>query len=414
MLETYVKTAAKLARLRSGPTGPFIDSFADSLRESGYAHSTVRGQLRIVAHFGAWMDLEGLAFGALEEQAVTAFAEHLPACTCSWRTRCDQSYLVAGARLLLTHLRDQGVVPRAPATEADRLPEIIERFEHWMNRHRGVVASTLTAYQPIVTELVQKVGTPEDFTAAALRGFVSERAARHGRSRAKTVVSAVRMFLRYVVSQGLCESELVAAIPTIANWRLSSLPAYLPPEQVERIVGAAEPTTPMGRRDRAILLLLARLGLRAGDVVGLRLADIDWQAGTLLVGGKGRRACRLPLPQEAGDAILAYLADGRPDVADDHIFLRLLAPIGKLESSAAVSFVVRRAAGRAGVKMPGGRAHVLRHSLATALVRKGMPLPTIRVLLRHRSEETTAHYAKVDVPALRKVAQPWPLEASSC
>ena len=149
-------------------------------------------------------------------------------------------------------------------------------------------------------------------------------------------------------------------------------------------------------------------------IVGLRLDDIDWQEGSLLLKGKGRRASKLPLPQEVGDAILAYLAAGRPAVDCEHVFLRARAPNGTLRTSSAVSYIVESAAKRANVEMAHGRAHTLRHSMATALVRYGVPLPAIGAILRHRSQETTAHYAKVDVPALRKVAQPWPLEDSPC
>ena len=414
MLENYFEAAPTLVRLRSGPSGPFIDAFGQELQECGYARRTVRRHLRAAAHLGAWMDLEGLAFGLLDEQALGAFAKHLPACTCFESRRGDRSHGVAGTRLFLAYLREWGVVSSAAKSAADGLPEIVQRFEHWMQRHRGVTASTLAAYRPILVELVEKLGEPADFAAATLRKFLSDRAAHQGRSRTKTTASAMRMFLRYLVAQGLCDPSLVDAIPPMAAWRLSSLPAYISPEDVERIVRAADTATPVGRRDRAILLLLARLGLRAGDVVDLRLTDIDWHAGTLLVRGKERRTSRLPLPQDVGDAILAYLADGRPCLDDEHVFLAVQAPTTKLRSSTAVSCIVVSAAKRAGVRMPRGRAHVLRHSTATALLRKGLSLSAVGALLRHQCEESTAHYAKVDTSALRRIARPWPIEVSPC
>lgn len=413
MVEKYFKTAHTIARLRSSPAGPFLDEFGDSLHKSGYANSTIRGHLRTAAHLGAWMGVESISFDALDAQVVRVFGDHFAACRCSWPSQGDPTYAVDGARLFLTHLHDQGVVP-VPVVVANRLPEVIERFEHWMLRHRGVTPSTLATYRPILVELLQKLDAPNDWTAATLRKFVSNRAARCGRSRAKTMIAAMRMLLRHLVLQGVCGAALIGALPTIANWRLSSLPVYLSPEDVERIVCAPDPATCMGRRDRAILLLLARLGLRAGDVAGLRMADVDWHAGTLLMSGKERRVSKLPLPQDVGDAILAYLADGRPTVVDEHVFLRVQAPIGKLRFSAAVSSIVCSAAKHAGVKLPRGGAHVLRHSMATALVRNGVPLSAVRVMLRHQSEETTAHYAKLDVAALRVVARPWPLEVLPC
>lgn len=414
MLETYFEAAHTLTRLRSGPTGPFVDGFADSLSKSGYARATAREYLRAAVHLGAWMGDHDLRLDALGEQALVAFAAHLGTCACLKCGGGIYDNAVVGARHFLSHLRDRGVLPPVPVQVGSEVPRLVKQFEQWMLCHRGVTASTLGAYRLILVELVRNVGEPAGFTAASLRKFVSDRAALHGQSRAKTVVTAVRMFLRHLASHGLCEARLVDAIPTIAYWRLSSLPAYLPAEDVERLVHAPDLATPAGRRDRAILLLLARLGLRAGDVVGLRFGDIDWKSGTLVVTGKGRRAARLPLPQEVGDAILAHLCDGRPTLDDDHVFLRIRAPQVSLQCPKAVADIVRRAAARAGVRPPRGGAHVLRHSAATALVRSGVPLAAIRMLLRHRSEETTAHYAKVDVPALRRIARPWPLEVSPC
>lgn len=414
MMETYFEAAHTLTRLRSGPTGPFVDGFADSLSESGYARATAREYLRAAAHLGAWMGDQDLHLDALGEDDLLAFGAHLGSCVCSKRNGGIYDNAVAGARHFLSYLRGRGVLPPSPAPAGSEVPRLVAQFEGWMRRHRGVTTSTLGTYRLILVELARKVGEPDRFTAASLRKFVSDRAALHGQSRAKTVVTAVRMFVRYLASHGLCEARLVDAIPTIAYWRLSSLPAYLPAEEVERLVHAPDPATPAGRRDRAILLLLARLGLRAGDVVGLRLGDIDWKGGTLVVCGKGRRAARLPLPQDVGDAILEHLRDGRPTLDDDHVFLRIRAPHQPLQCSKAVADIVRLAAARAGVRPPCRGAHVLRHSAATAMVRSGVPLAAIRMLLRHRSEGTTAHYAKVDVPALRRIARPWPLEVSSC
>lgn len=363
MLEAYVEAAHTLASLRSGPTGPFVDDFADSLCGSGYSRSTGREYLRAAAHVGAWMRLGGVSLDALDEEALDAFVEHLSACSCFSRSHGDQIHAVGGARRFLAFLREQAAVP--PRTHAPALPQILELFEDWMHRHRGITESTLSVYRRILVELLDTLGDPALFTAAALRAFVAHRAGRHGRSRAKTVMTAVRVFLRHLVAQGLCAPPLVDALPTVAEWRLSSLPRYLSPEDVERILVAPDLATAVGRRDRAILLLLSRLGLRAGDVVALRLGDIDWQAGTVQVRGKGRRVSKLPLPQDAGDAILAYLADGRPAIDEQHVFLRARAPNGKLGTSSAVSSIVKTAATSAKVEMACGRAHALRQYVSS-------------------------------------------------
>jgi site-specific recombinase XerD len=220
--------------------------------------------------------------------------------------------------------------------------------------------------------------------------------------------------LRFLIAKGYCTVELEEAIPTLAHWRLAALPRYLQPEEVERLFTSCNRSTPLGRRDRAILLLLARLGLRAGDVVHLRLSDIDWKNASIQVCGKSRRQTRLPLTHEVGQAIVDYLQDGRPPSSADTVFLRCRAPFRPLGSHSAVSIVVRRALRRAGVVRPSrGAAHLLRHSVATSMLREGASLEDIAGVLRHSSIETTQIYAKVDIAALRQIAQPWP-EVQPC
>jgi integrase/recombinase XerD len=201
-------------------------------------------------------------------------------------------------------------------------------------------------------------------------------------------------------------------LPCIPQWRLSTLPRYIGAEDVERLIATCDQTTRTGLRDRAILLLLARLGLRAGDIVSLRLTDIDWQQAALLVCGKGRRETRLPLPQDVGDAVLAYLKQGRPRVADERIFFTSNAPIRPLTKTTAVSNIVRRAITKAGIATPSKGTNLLRHSAATAMLRGGATLDMVGAVLRHGSPNVTAHYAKVDVLMLQQIAQPWPGDAS--
>ena len=203
-------------------------------------------------------------------------------------------------------------------------------------------------------------------------------------------------------------------MPTVPQWRLCALPRYLPPKEVERVIRACDLSSPVGLRDQAILLLLSRLGLRAGDIRGLRLDDINWREGTLRVSGKGRRQIRLPLPQDAGNALLVYLRRARPRADFDQVFLCVNAPIRPLQPPASVSNIVCVALRRAGITNPPSKgANLLRHSAATSMLRAGATLDAISSLLRHRSSDTTAHYAKVDVDMLRQVVQPWP-EGASC
>jgi len=250
---------------------------------------------------------------------------------------------------------------------------------------------------------------PGQYTVAAIRAYVIERLSDVGRAETRSAVTTIRAFLRFLVAEGRVHSGIQHCVPTVPQWRLSSLPRHLEMPDVERVVSSCDLTTGHGLRDHAILLLLARLGLRAGDIVRMTVTDIDWLDGSLRVHGKGRREVRLPLPQDVGDAVLAYLECGRPRASSDRLFLTVYAPTRAFASSATVSDIVRVALERAGIQNPPSRgAHLLRHSAATAMLRAGNSLETIATVLRHRSTDTTAYYAKVDVAMLQQVTQPWP------
>ena len=230
----------------------------------------------------------------------------------------------------------------------------------------------------------------------------------------KTVHHGRPDVLAILIADGKCAAGLLGSIPVLAHWRLSSLPRYLQSDEVELVIASCDPSTAVGKRDRAILLLLAHLGLRAGDLVQLRLGDIDWNEAGISVSGKGRRQIMMPLTQEIGDAIASYIKDGRPQTTVDALFIRSRAPFRALANHAAISMIAAQAMRRAGVVCPSrGAAHVLRHSVASSMLRHGASLQDIADVLRHRSISTTEIYAKVDVVALRQIAQPWP-EGKSC
>ena len=249
------------------------------------------------------------------------------------------------------------------------------------------------------------------YTAEALRAFVLARAHPHGIARAKSIVVAVRSFVRFLGVTGRCPAGMEYAIPGFASWQLSSVPRFLPAEDVERVIDSCSGHA-FELRDRAVLLLLARLALRASEVAQLKFKDIDWRNGEISLCGKGRRQESLPLPQEVGNAILLYVKAGRPSLQVSAVFTTVLAPIHAL-TRASVTHIVRAALRRAGVKAPINGAHVLRHSAATTMLRQGVSLAGVGAVLRHRSPTTTAHYAKVDFGLLSEIAQPWP-EVSSC
>jgi site-specific recombinase XerD len=284
-----------------------------------------------------------------------------------------------------------------------------------MREYRGTSELTLNNYSLPLRDLIRRFGDdPSKLDAKRLRNFVLRQSRNVGWATAKRCTTALRMFLRFLIAEGRCRAGLLGAIPVLAHWRLSSLPRYLMPDAVESVIASCAVSSPVGKRDRAILLLLARLGLRAGDIVRMRLEDIDWKSAWINVTGKGRRETRLPLTQEVGDAIVLYLREGRPQSDRDTLFLRSRAPFRGFRSHTAVSVVVATAIRRSGIKRPGrGAAHLLRHSVASSMLRQGASLQEISALLRHRSIDTTQIYAKIDVTSLQQIAQPWP-EVWSC
>ena len=268
---------------------------------------------------------------------------------------------------------------------------------------------TLRQYARGAVELLQALG--EDigqWTAQAVRNFLLERASRCGAPTTQKLITSLRAFLRYLNFRGESRDDLALAIPAVAHWRLSRLPQCLSAEDVERLIAACDGPH-LGRlRDRAIVLMLARLGLRSGDVAHLRLADIDWDSGTLKVMGKGRYEVRLPLPQDVGDALLRYLECRPATIHTDHVFVRSNAPCRPFASGDGVSSVVKHALKRANIDAPAKGAHLLRHTAATEMLRNGVPLDQAGLVLRHRSIDVTAYYAKADVALLKRIAQPWP------
>jgi len=415
MWTNYFSDPGTLHLIQCTPAAPYLDDFAAALIGGGYKATTIQRYLRSAAHVSYWHQGRARSLTELDKPSISEFKQHLRACQCKGFKRVNE-YDLRGARVFLRHLRETAVIRTADrAITAATTPPLFAGFCDWMRQHHGVQDTTLNTYRRTILDALQTLGgNPQRFEATGLRAFVLDRASRHGRCQAKVVITALRAFTRYLIAQGQCQVGLDAAIPTTAGWRLSALPRYLPVANVERILAACDSATVAGARDHAILLLLSRLGLRAGDIYTLRLGDIDWTQATVRVFGKSRRTVQLPLPQDVGDALSHYLATARPVVKSDRLFLRVAAPVGPfVKNSSAVSDIVERAIHRAGVRAPAHGAHLLRHSAATALLAEGASLESIAVLLRHRSLDTTAHYAKVDVKLLRKLAQPWP-EVSPC
>lgn len=390
----------------------YSEGFVRWLEGWGYAPHTVQCHRYYLRQFLEWAKGEHLLATEMDQAAVERFRLNLKEQGTLRTTRDRLAPSVFAARRFVEYLSAASLVAeRAPAA-AER-PELLSDFEAWMLEHRGVRESTLVVYRRVLLELIGEIGEqPEKYFARELRDFVLRRSANWGRSRAKMDVTATRMFLRFLAATGMCSADLADSLPTIAQWHLSTLPRHLEPTDLERVVEATEPTSEQGARDRAVVLLLARLGLRSGDVANLRMEDIDWRRGRFLVAGKGRREAWMPLSQEVGDALLEYIESYRSRVDDDHVFITVQAPRRAI-SSQNCKHIADRAIRRAGVTNPSHGAHVLRHSAATSMLAQGLPLEAIGAVLRHRSTRTTEHYAKIDRKLLEGVAQPWP-EVTPC
>lgn len=305
------------------------------------------------------------------------------------------------------------------SVESWSLDTLVEAYKQHQRRTRGLREQTLRGYERLVRLFVRAaLGDdpiePARLSSADVVGFVAAMRGRFSPRSMKAVRTALRSFFRFLRVEGLCEERLEAAIPAVAGWRLATLPRCLSDEQLGRLLGSLDASTPCGQRDRAIVLLLASLGLRPGEVAGLRLEDIDWRAGTVLLRErKTRRGAVVPLPYEAGRAVVAYLREERPATEERRVFVQQLgAHRGRPLSSNAVSGVVVRALRRAGVETPLAGAYVFRHTVASRMVRQGASLKEVADFLGHRALDTAAIYAKLDLAALREVALPWPAEVT--
>jgi len=409
MLKDLFDCASRVQKLRDGPGGSFLESFAEELSHAGYAEITARRHIRAAEHFIHWSGSESIPISSLTEKSVERFDRHLKDRQRGRYSHAYQADILGGVRLFLKHLQSVSATSAIDQPTAQDLA-LLTAFREWMHRQRGACDLTIDRYSLSIRDLLKRFGDdPGRFDAKGLRQFVLEKSQHRGWAEAKKCTTALRMFLRFLIAEGKCSADLCAAIPVLVHWRLSSLPRYLQPEDVERIISICDPHSPVGIRDRAILLLLARLGLRAGDILQLRLSDIDWEDAMIHVSGKGHREAKLPLTKEVGWSLAAYVQDGRPQTDTEAFFVRSRAPFRAFASHSAVSVIVTRAMRRAGVTCQGcGAAHVLRHSVATSMLRQGASLQDIADVLRHRSIETTQIYAKVDVTSLRQIAQPWP------
>ena len=381
-----------------------VQEFFAKLPAMGYAPTTRHCKRWLVRRFVRWTRRARLAVGALDEACVSRFLARRRGKPCKMER--------ATLRQFLEHLRVAGVVASRCAPEPSSAEVLLRRYREHLRSDRGLCVRSVEVYAPFARAFIEAHGLPErvmSLDAAAVRVHLVDRSRDRSDSVVKLLAAGLRSFLRFLFFDGMTRSDFSKAVPPVRRWRLAGIPPYLTPEEVERVIATTDRSTMRGCRAHAMLLLLARLGLRAGEVAALELDDIHWDVGEIVVRGKGRRRDHLPLLDDVGEALALYLRGARGPSSLRRVFLRRCAPHVGLSGPTAVCLLARRAVRRAGL-MPTGRvgAHIFRHSLATRMLRRGASLAEIAQVLRHRSLGTTQLYAKVELEALGGVALPWP------
>lgn len=402
----YIRTNAVKARLRAGLAADHADDFSEWLRQRRYTDKTIAERTRLLACWTHWAGEAGYALDTI--RAAHAASATLIKAGYRPRFRGDVNKdVVETGKLYIGYLEDRGLLPRLPSPP---LPPLVTEFMAWAREQHGLAETTLGTYTGAIIPFVAALGDdPSAYDAAAIRGYMLGRADAVSVARLNGIGVAIRAFLRFLIATNRCPSGRDRAMPRAARWRLASIPRALPEDDIARVIAACGGERRL--RDLAIILLLVRLGMRASEVARLGFDDIDWRQGSLRLHGKGRREELLPLSQEVGDALIAYIERGRPALAVGEIFLTEYAPLRPINRTV-IKCVVRRAIKRAGVESRCKGAHVLRHSAATSMLRHGVSLAGVGAVLRHRSPAMTAHYAKVDMTLLATIAQPWPGDVS--
>jgi integrase/recombinase XerD len=409
-MNVVVNSQVVLSRVPEGPIAPYLGMFADSLDATGYTVKWIHRQVLLGACFSRWLRQNAVAL-----QDITS--DHLPRYL-RYRSRHLQPKDGDHAAIahLIDFLRREGVVPEerlAAVPEPFSVEHRVSAYEVYLREARALATATIVTYVPFVRDFLKhRFGAGSVklscLSAADVVRFVRRQAPRLHRKRAKLMTTALRSFLSYARFCGEVDVDLAAAVPVVPNWSMTSIPRAIAPEQVRQVLASIDRRSATGRRDYAIVLLLARLGLRSGEVASLKLDDIEWKAGHLCVHGKSGHRNKLPLPADVGSAIAAYLKSGRPPSTSRCVFLRARAPACAFQGGCAVGSIVRHRLQRSDVDAPTFGAHQFRHGLATELLRGGASLGEIGDLLGHRHPQTTMIYTKVDIQALRKLALPWP------
>ena len=407
MIAYFFVPVATVRRMSCGPLGPYLDSFADQLRQQGYSKRAGMEKIGLIADLSRWLDRKKIKIETLDEQRVVDFLTARRKRFC--RHFSDEPTLAQW----LGYLRQANLIPTPLPTQESPRDRLAQEYAQFLSQERGLGQATIDHYLRVARSFLSyRFGSGRiclnQLRVPDVTGFILHDTSALSRKAIHLRTTVLRSFLGFVHQRGKLTANLAAAVPTVAHWRLSGVPSFLEPEQVEELLQGCDQDREIGRRDYAILLLLARLGLRAGEVARLSLDDFNWEAGELQIRGKGAREHRLPLPWDVGQALARYIEKDRPACSARQVFIRIKAPHQNFSHSATISGIVRRALHRIQLHPPHMGAHLLRHALATQMLRKGGSLAQIGQILGHQRAQTTEIYAKVDLMALRALAQPWP------
>ena len=407
MVQTFFKRSYTIDRLRQGPLAGHIDLLAARLASHGYSRVHSRIQLRLVGHFNRWLEQKHLTAEQLDEDVIELYRRYLK------RRKRVRSEDVCTLVRLLDLLREHGVAPRNVEATPTAREILLEKYRRYLREERGLAEASLRNMLIFVDRfLVEKYPRDHvDFGALAvgdITTFVRRQATELGSIQAKHLVSALRSFFRYLRHCGEIDTDLAGCVPRVPDYSFSAVPKFLPAGSVAKILRRTDRSIPRGRRDYAILMLLARFGLRTSEIVRLDLEDVDWELGQITIRGKGGRWSKLPLPPDVGQSLAAYLQHDRPRCSTRRLFVTQRAPITGLSTGCAIVKTVTRALSAAGIVSERKGGYLFRHTLATEMLGRGASLREIGEVLRHRKADTTRIYAKVDFRALRNLAQPWP------
>lgn len=404
----YLNRSRVVRSLMEGPLGTHIDPYVEQLRRGGYSIEVSHRLLSVVRDFGFWLGATGTSLTDVSEALATRYLAERS------RHRPPNKADARALDRLLTVLREANVIAPRPVPCSGPHEDILEAYRLYMERERGLAPISIASHLWFLRPFLQEMGIATCADAVRLAGhkvavYVERHAGDRGATTARIMCSRLRVFLRYLHREGFVSADLTTALPSIRRAADAHLPGFMPLEDVQRILAGCDRSTVIGRRDYAILILLARLGLRACEVARLNLDDIDWRAGEFTVHGKGRKTATMPLPPDVGAAIVSYLENGRPRSDSRQLFLLAVAPYTGFKGASGIQTVARSAIRRAGVPGLAHRgSHAFRHSLATGLLRSGATLTEIGQLLRHEQPDTTRIYAKVDIDSLRALGCTWP------